>query len=47
MVNLDLLTYAGKPQNVAHLDQFKDRYEFIKGDISDGTLLKKYFRIMI
>ena len=43
IVNLDLLTYAGKPENVAHLDRYQDRYEFIKGDICDGSLLKEIF----
>lgn len=43
IVNLDLLTYAGKPENVAHLAKYQDRYEFIKGDICDGSLLKEIF----
>lgn len=34
VVNLDKLTYAGNPANVAELIG-DPRYEFIKGDIAD------------
>lgn len=43
VVNLDLLTYAGKTENVSHLDKYNDRYKFVKGDICDDALLRKIF----
>ncbi len=45
VVNLDLLTYAGNPANLASLVG-DERYTFVHGDICDATLvaslLKKY-----
>lgn len=43
VLNLDLLTYAGKLENVEHLNKYKKRYHFIKGNICDPALLKKIF----
>ena len=42
IVNYDLLTYAGNPEN---LDGVKDdpRYSFVKGDICDPAAVKKLF----
>jgi dTDP-glucose 4,6-dehydratase len=42
VVNYDLLTYAGNPDN---LSEIKDdpRYTFIKGDICDAAAVKKLF----
>ncbi|TAL17925.1 dTDP-glucose 4,6-dehydratase [bacterium] len=37
VVNLDLLTYAGNPENLAGLEN-TGRYEFVRGDICDGGL---------
>jgi dTDP-glucose 4,6-dehydratase len=47
IVNLDKLTYAGNPGNLAGLQkEFGSRYVFVKGDICDfklvGRLFKKY-----
>jgi dTDP-glucose 4,6-dehydratase len=40
VVNLDLLTYAGNPDNLkGHVDE--SRYTFCKGDIRDATLVGK------
>jgi dTDP-glucose 4,6-dehydratase len=45
VVNLDLLTYAGNPSNLAQLEGI-GRYEFVRGDICDaklvGSLLRKH-----
>ncbi len=43
ILNLDKLTYAGNPENLVsiHEDQ---RYQFIKGDIADKTLVRQIFR---
>jgi dTDP-glucose 4,6-dehydratase len=45
VVNLDLLTYAGNPANLASLEG-DDSYTFVRGDICDaelvGSLLGKY-----
>lgn len=38
LVNLDLLTYAGNPDNLAHLAS-DPRYHFVQGDISDEALV--------
>ena len=35
VVNLDLLTYAGNPENLASLESDK-RYQFVRGDICDA-----------
>jgi dTDP-glucose 4,6-dehydratase len=37
VVNLDLLTYAGNPENLSGLES-SGRYEFVRGDICDGGL---------
>lgn len=39
VVNLDLLTYAGNPENLAALET-ETRYRFVKGDIADATLVE-------
>ena len=42
IVNLDKLTYAGNLDNLKEVEtRFKDRYEFIKGDICDQILVDK------
>ncbi len=42
IVNLDKLTYAGNLDNLKEVElKFKDRYEFIKGDICDEVLVDK------
>jgi dTDP-glucose 4,6-dehydratase len=43
IVNLDALTYAGNPANLADLEIDSDRYRFFHGDIRDGALLEKLF----
>ena len=40
VVNLDSLTYAGNPENLASLRD-NDRYTFIKGEIGDGKAVKQ------
>lgn len=40
VLNLDLLTYAGNPDNIADL-QKSPRHEFIKGDICDRDLVDR------
>ncbi len=42
LVNLDLLTYAGNPQNLADI-QGDTRYTFIQGDIRDAALIERLF----
>ena len=39
LLNLDLLTYAGKLENVADLEE-DPRYTFVEGDICDGALVR-------
>jgi dTDP-glucose 4,6-dehydratase len=39
VVNLDLLTYAGHPGNLASVQQHP-RYQFVRGDIGDETLIR-------
>jgi dTDP-glucose 4,6-dehydratase len=45
VVNLDLLTYAGNPANLAELEN-EPRYTFVRGDVCDGdqfgALLREY-----
>jgi len=43
IVNLDLLTYAGNPANLAELEG-NDRYAFVRGDICDGELIASLLR---
>jgi dTDP-glucose 4,6-dehydratase len=38
VVNLDLMTYAGHPGNLASISQ-DERYHFVKGDIADSGLV--------
>jgi dTDP-glucose 4,6-dehydratase len=40
VINLDKLTYAGNPQNLASLDG-SPRHTFVRGDIGDSALLGK------
>jgi len=39
VVNLDKLTYAGNPANLADIER-DPRYAFVKGDICDGALVR-------
>ncbi len=43
VINLDLLTYAGNPENLADEKRFRDAqaYRFVRGDISDAALVEK------
>ena len=43
VVNLDLLTYAGNPENLADIEQ-NPQYTFIRGDICDYPLVESIFR---
>lgn len=44
IVNVDKLTYAGNPENLADIaKKYKDRYTFIKADICDGTRMDEIF----
>lgn len=40
IVNLDLLTYSGNPENLLSLEQDPD-YTFVRGDINDAALVRK------
>ena len=40
ITNLDALTYAGNPENLAEIAR-NPRYQFIHGDIADGSLVMK------
>jgi dTDP-glucose 4,6-dehydratase len=40
LTNLDLLTYAGNPDNVASVEG-TGRYRFVQGDIADGELVSR------
>ena len=41
LVNLDLLTYAGNPDNLKSLEALaENRYSFIRGDIADQALVR-------
>jgi dTDP-glucose 4,6-dehydratase len=45
IINLDILTYAGNPENLADIEEVESaaqdrRYVFIKGDIRDETTVK-------
>ncbi len=42
VVNLDILTYAGNPENLTILAN-NSRYTFVKGDITDATVVKTVF----
>ena len=42
VVNLDLLTYAGNPENLADVEaDYPNRYRFVKGDICDQVLVQR------
>ena len=43
IINLDLLTYAGNLDNLKDIGD-NERYQFIKGDISDKKLITKLFK---
>jgi len=45
VINLDKLTYAGNPANLTDVvkDYAPDRYQFVKGDISDRKAIKRIF----
>lgn len=44
IINVDKLTYAGNPENLADIEtDYKDRYTFIKADICDGTRMAEIF----
>lgn len=43
VVNLDSLTYAGNPDNLASIAN-EPAYTFIRGDIADGNLVAEVFR---
>lgn len=42
MVNLDLLTYAGNPENLNDIDSLPN-YSFVKGDITDEAFINDLF----
>lgn len=43
VVNLDKLTYAGNPENLAAVEK-NPRYEFVRGDIADAGLVEGLLR---
>jgi len=43
IVNLDKLTYAGNPENLKDIED-RPNYSFVKGDITDISLLRELFR---
>jgi dTDP-glucose 4,6-dehydratase len=43
IVNLDRLTYAGNPENLADLEG-RPRYRFVRGDICNGELVSDLFK---
>jgi dTDP-glucose 4,6-dehydratase len=44
IVNVDKLTYAGNPENLADIEiDFENRYAFIKADICDGIRMHEIF----
>jgi len=44
IVNLDLITYAGNPENLSDIASlYKDRYTFVKGDICNKELVEYIF----
>lgn len=42
IINLDLLTYAGNPENLADIDQLPN-YRFVKADITDEAFINELF----
>jgi len=44
LINVDFITYAGNPDNLADIEkEFKDRYRFIRCDICDRERMSKIF----
>ncbi len=44
IINVDKLTYAGNPENLAGIgESFPERYDFIKADISDRKAINRIF----
>lgn len=44
VINVDALTYAGNPENLAHMKaRFPDRYRFVQADICDKASLARVF----
>ncbi len=43
IINLDKLTYAGNPKNLADFNDF-ERYIFYHGDICDSKIVKEIFQ---
>jgi len=44
IVNVDKLTYAGNPENLAGIDEkFPKRYEFVRADICDSQAMSEIF----
>src|SRR5215468_9389955 len=43
VVNLDKLTYAGNPENLADLAS-NPRYDFVRGDVSDRSVVAEVFK---
>ena len=44
IINVDKLTYAGNPENLAGIaERFSDRYDFIKADICDRKAMSEIF----
>ena len=43
VVNIDKLTYAGNPANLADVER-DPRYAFVRGDICDGALVREAMR---
>ena len=45
VLNLDLLTYAGNPENLSDIDSdFSERYSFVQGDIRNKSLVESIFQ---
>ena len=45
IINLDLLTYAGNPENLSDIEHdYPDRYKFIQGNICDTETVDKIFK---
>jgi len=43
IINLDLMTYAGREENMASFSE-NDRYQLVKGDICDRKLVEQLFK---
>ncbi|KIX14840.1 dTDP-glucose 4,6-dehydratase [Dethiosulfatarculus sandiegensis] len=40
VINLDLLTYAGNPENLKDIEgDFRERYQFVEGDVCDAKVV--------